>query len=182
MKWRTSTRIVVGCGVLVALGFRALPRSPYGVTRAAEFSVSRDSVWDVLTDLGGWPSWRPELGKGRELGGPTVPQKWYFEGNLECGTAALILTITEVDSPRTDKEGRIALTAVPGGNDGARSWVIKVLGTESRCIVEVTELGSHRNALIRLLGMARDVGGELDQFFRQLAVRCGVEVVQSGGR
>jgi uncharacterized protein YndB with AHSA1/START domain len=69
------------------------------VVATAEIGVAAapETVWEVISDIGGWPSWNPEVQR-LTLSGEVAPGS---EFRWKAGGIGIRSTIEEVDPPRT---------------------------------------------------------------------------------
>jgi len=70
--------------------------APATASGELDIAASREVVWDVISEIGAWPSWNPEV-KTARLEGPLAVGS-VFRWN--AGGASLTSTLRAVDPPR----------------------------------------------------------------------------------
>jgi uncharacterized protein YndB with AHSA1/START domain len=156
--------LVVAVLVMVAIGAR-LPVE-HTVARRVRLPADRQRVWDTLTDVAAFPSWRPRVKRVDVLA--TDPPRWRevgkdgkitFEAAESTAPARLVTRITDLSLPF-------------GG-----SWTYELEPDGDGCVVTVTEHGQVRNLVFRF--MSRFVLGHtatIDGYLTALGTRFGERV------
>ncbi|MGH3880949.1 MAG: SRPBCC family protein [Actinophytocola sp.] len=150
--------------VMMAIGAR-LPLA-HTATRRVRLPVDRQRVWDTLTDVAEYPSWRPRVTRVEMLG--TEPTRW-----RELGKDGKITFAVEAADPPRRLVTRITDEKLPFG--GSWTYDLEPDGPDGAgCVVTVTEHGEVRNLAFRF--MSRYVFGHaatIDGFLTALGTRFG---------
>jgi uncharacterized protein YndB with AHSA1/START domain len=169
MVWLVIAGIVVGVLVLLILVMMAIgARLPLAHTaaRRVRLPVERQRVWDTLTDVAEYPSWRPRVTRVELLG--TEPTRW-----RELGKDGKITFAVEAADPLRRLVTRITDEKLPFGG----SWSYDLEPDGPGCVVTVTEHGEVRNLVFRF--MSRYVFGHtatIDGFLTALGTHFGHSV------
>jgi uncharacterized protein YndB with AHSA1/START domain len=70
--------------------------APVSSTRSIDIATPPEVVWDVLTRLGDWPQWNPDV-KSMSFDGPLEPRSTF---RWKAGPGTIVSTLEEVDPPR----------------------------------------------------------------------------------
>lgn len=166
MLWLVIAGIVVGVLVLLLLVMMAIgARLPLAHTAArhVRLPVDRQRVWDTLTDVAAYSSWRPRVKRVEVLG--TEPTRW-----REFGKDGKITFAVEAADPPRRLVTRITDEKLPFGG----SWTYDLEPDGDGCVVTVTEHGEVRNLVFRF--MSRYVFGHtatIDGFLTALGSHFG---------
>lgn len=143
MGWLVIIGIVVGVLVVLVLAVLAVGATlpvAHVAARRVRLPVGPERVWPVLTDVAGYPSWRPRVARIEMLGDEPV-------GWREIGKDGKItFEIAEADEPRR-LVTRITDPKLPFGG----SWTYELAPDGDGCAVTVTEHGEVRNLLFRFM-------------------------------
>jgi uncharacterized protein YndB with AHSA1/START domain len=151
--------LVVAIVVMVAIG-ATLPVE-HTVARRVRLPVDRQRVWDTLTDVAAFPSWRPRVRRVDVLG--TDPSRW-----REIGKDGRITFETVESAPPARLVTEITDLSLPFGG----SWTYELEPDGDGCVVTVTEHGQVRNLVFRF--MSRFVLGHtaaIDGYLTALGTR-----------
>jgi len=138
MKW--FVRLLVIIGVLILTMFITGSMLPQGhtATMSEEFTASREEVWAVLSDFGGWPSWRSDLKEIR------TGHNGFTEVNSE--NEVVDYQIEDFVSPER-MVTRITTKDLPYGG----SWTYELTPNGTGCTLTITENGEVYNPLFRFM-------------------------------
>lgn len=169
MVWLVIAGAVVGVllvAVLVAVAIGASLPVEHTAARRVGLSVDRQLVWDALTDVAAFPSWRPRVKRVDVL--DADPPRWRevgkdgkitFETVESAAPARLVTKITDLSLPF-------------GG-----TWTYELEPAGDGCVVTVTEHGQVRNLVFRF--MSRFVLGHtatIDGYLKALGNRFDQDV------
>lgn len=172
MKW---VLIIVGVlAVLVAMVTligAMLPRD-HVATMTAVIPAPPQTVWETLTNVAAYPTWRSDVKRVEVLSQPAAPLSW-----KEHGTQGTITFAVETFEPPRRMVGRIADQNLPFG--GAWEYVLTPdSGDTNRTRVTITERGYVSNPIFRFV--SRFVMGHhatLDSYLKALGRKFGSDVV-----
>lgn len=170
MKWVLVVLAVVGGLVaLVAIAGAMLPRD-HVATMTATIPATPDKVWEALTDVAAYPTWRSDLERVEVLS--TDPLSWREHGKQGSMTLAI-----ETLEPPHRLVGRIQDQGMPFG--GAWEYVVVADSADSgKSLVTITERGWVSNPVFRFV--SRYIMGHyatLDTYLRALGRKFGADVV-----
>jgi uncharacterized protein YndB with AHSA1/START domain len=166
MVWLVIAGVVVGLLILVVVAVLAIgARLPAGHTaaRRVRLPVDRQRVWDTLTDVAAYPSWRPRVSRVDVL--ETDPAQW-----RETGKDGKITFAVVEAAPPARLVTKITDDSLPFGG----SWTYELEPDPDGCVVTVTEDGEVRNLVFRF--MSRFVLGHaatIDAYLKALGTRFG---------
>ena len=153
---------LVGLVVLIVAIGAALPVK-HTVSRTAPVSAPPDSLFSLITDFAGAPSWRPQVERVELLG--LVDGKERFR---EIGSDGAVLFEVVERSPPSRLVTRIADPKLPFGGQ----WVFDISPSGAGSSVTITEQGEVYNPLFRF--MSRFVFGHartIERYLRDLRGR-----------
>ena len=126
---------VSGCGISErdattrAAAYRVDEHAPIKSETSIVISAPSQTVWNVITGINRWPSWRPEVSAS------------HLDGPLAAGTAfTWTVDGTDIESQiaAVDDGRRIAWTGHAMGLTAIHSWVVQRLGRD-RTLVRTKE-------------------------------------------
>jgi uncharacterized protein YndB with AHSA1/START domain len=138
MKW--FIRLLIVIAILIVAMFimgSSLPEH-HQATATREFTISRDSVWAVITDFQKFPSWRSGL---KEI---LVKDNEFTE--VSSDDEAVSYRIEEFTPPER-LVTRIATLDLPYGG----SWTYELTPTPGGCSLTITENGEVYNPMFRFI-------------------------------
>jgi uncharacterized protein YndB with AHSA1/START domain len=142
MKWvLIGLAVVVGIIVIVAIVGALLPKG-HVATRSARFKQPADVVWQAITDVDAYPSWRTDLKKVERLPDREGRIAWREIG----GNGSITLEVIESDPPRR-LVGKIADPDLPFGG----SWTYEISAAEGGSTLTITENGEVYNPIFRFV-------------------------------
>ncbi len=148
MKWLIGAAIVIAAIIaLIALIGARLPRS-HSATREARFDVPPQAIWDVITSVDAFPSWRADVKKVERLPDINGQVAW-----VEQGSSGRLTLAVERREPPTLLLLRIADPSLPFGG----TWTYELTPSAGGTTLAITENGEVYNPLFRF--MARYVFG-----------------------
>jgi hypothetical protein len=151
--------VIIGGVALIGL---ALPQN-HSASRTAHLSPSPDSVWAIITNVDGYPSWRKDVTSVERVPGQA------FSWRETSGRDRMTYEATTVEQP-THFVTHIADKGLPFG--GSWDYRIEPSGTGSK--LTITENGEVYNPIFRFV--SRFVMGQtatIDKYLAALAARTG---------
>lgn len=170
MKWVVI--VVAGVAALVAIVVligALLPRE-HVATSTVTIRQPPETVWAVVSDLGGVAAWWPELRRAERLPDKDGRPVWRHE--MKNGFA-MALVVAQAEAPR-----RLVtqIDAPPGAAFGG-SWIYEIGPADGGSRVSVTERGWIANPIFRFMShVIFGYYGTLDGYVTQLGKRLGQEV------
>ena len=168
MKWILV--VISGVVVLVLIVLlvgASLPRD-HVAAMSARIAAAQDSVWHVLTDPAGFPSWRRDVQRVELL--PATPTGPSWREHSRMGAITYVIDVSE---PPSRLVARIADTGLAFGG----SWEYRIAPDgPSASRVTIIERGSVYNPVFRFV--SRFVMGHtatIDAYLRALGRRFGAE-------
>lgn len=155
--------LVILIGAMAAIG--ALLPANHRARRSATVKADRAAVWAAITDVNGFPSWRPDVKKVTLLPSEGGRRRWVEEGR----NGKITFEIVEERPPEL-LVSRIADPNLPFGG----TWTYELAPAGDGTSVTVTEDGVVRNVIFRF--MSRYVFGHtatLDAYLAALARKLG---------
>ena len=152
--------------LLTALYTVGLTLSPtYRTRRSIELAQSPETLWSVLTDLDGMPTWRRDIGALERLPGDGPVVRW-----LEVRHGARIaMERVEAVAPE-----RMVIRVAGRGTAGLR-WTYQIHRTTRGARLEVTEERDIRNPVWRPLAyLIGGSSGRVDSLCRDLERRLSL--------
>ncbi|HEU4387910.1 MAG TPA: SRPBCC family protein [Blastocatellia bacterium] len=142
MKWvLIALAVVVLLVVVVAVVGALLPKA-HVATRSARFKQSPEVVWQTITDVDAFPSWRADVKNVERLPDRDGRPVWREIGSH----GSITLEVIESDPPRR-LVGKIADPNLPfGGN-----WTYEIEGVEGGSTLTITENGEVYNPIFRFV-------------------------------
>jgi uncharacterized protein YndB with AHSA1/START domain len=159
--------VVVGLGLVVVVTGYLLPVQ-HVVTVAAPIPATPEQVWDAITDVAAYPTWRGDVTSVAMLPSDSGHVAWREHGRNDTISYA----IEQAERPRR-LVTRITDTSLPFG--GAWEYLITPEGTGSR--VQITERGEVYNPVFRFV--SRFIIGHAatsSAFLTSLGARSGATV------
>lgn len=164
--------IVLGVLLLVVLlvvvtGF-VISRDHVAVTRA-EYRRPPEDVWDAITDIDGFASWRQGLESVERLPDRDGRRVW----REKSGFGPLTLIEVEATGPR-----RLVTRIDDEGQPFGGTWTFDIEPVADGCRLTITEAGFIKNPVFRAL--ARFVFGyhaTQETYLRSLAAKFGAQAV-----
>lgn len=157
--------VAIGIGVVTIAGW-LLPVAHVSSTRAT-IAAARPDVWQVLTDVTGFPRWRPDVETVEVL--PPVEGRFAWR---ETGSNGAITYARDQEMPEERLVSRITDESLPFGG----TWTFELAEVPGGTEVTITEHGTVSNPLFRF--MSRYVFGHHaahESFLRSLAASFGQE-------
>jgi uncharacterized protein YndB with AHSA1/START domain len=148
MKWIWITAAVIGTLVVVVLVIGWLLPEKHRAQRQASFKAPPETVWELITNVEAFPSWRGDVKTVQRLpdrGGRPV---WVEEGS----SGRITLAVERSEAPRL-LVLRIADPDLPFGG----TWTYEISPAGNGSTLTITEDGAIYNLLFRV--MARFVFG-----------------------
>lgn len=164
--------VVVGLGLLVVLVGYLLPVK-HVATVSALVPASPERVWQVLTDVAAYPTWRGDVTSVERLPADSGRVAWREHGK----SGAISYAIEQADAP-SRLVTRITDRSLPFG--GAWEYVVTPDGAGSR--VQITEHGEVYNPVFRFV--SRFVMGHTataSAYLKALGARFGATVEPTAG-
>jgi uncharacterized protein YndB with AHSA1/START domain len=164
MKWLLVTAAVsIALVALAALIGSRLPRD-HRAWKQQTFAVGADRVWQVITDVGAYPSWRGDVKTVQRLPDRQGHPVWLEEGR----SGKMTLAVERSEPPRL-LVVRIADPDLPFGG----TWTYEIEPAASGSRVTITENGEVYNPLFRFMarfifGYDGTIGAYMDALGRQL--------------
>jgi uncharacterized protein YndB with AHSA1/START domain len=148
MKWLIVAVIVLAAivGLAALIGTR-LPQA-HAVTREARFDAPPEAIWNTITAVDAFPSWRADVKKVERLPNANGQVTWVEHGR----SGRLTLAVERHDPPRL-LVVRIADPSLPFGG----RWTYEIAPSAGGTTLAITENGEVYNPLFRF--MARYVFG-----------------------
>jgi uncharacterized protein YndB with AHSA1/START domain len=142
MKWVLVVGgVVVVLVALVTLVGVALPQN-HTASLARRYGVGPDVVWQTITDVESFPSWRPEVKSAERLASRDGRARW----TEKTGHDQLTLEVVESVAPRR-LVGRIADEGLPFGG----SWTYELEAADGGTLLTITERGEVYNPFFRFV-------------------------------
>jgi uncharacterized protein YndB with AHSA1/START domain len=142
MKWLLI--VVVGLAVIAAaiviVGL-LLPRGHFA-SRSATFGVSPERIWQAITDVEAFPSWRAGVKSVKTLPDRQGQKAWIEE----TSTGPIPLVVERSEAPRL-LVVRIADANLPFGG----TWTYQIAPAGTRSTLTITENGEIYNPLFRFV-------------------------------
>lgn len=165
MKWLAIVVLAVAALVLIVIGVGALLPRHHVARVTATYHQPPDTIWQTLTDVAAYPSWRHELQRVELLPDRDGHRRWREVGAF----GPMTLEADEADAPRRFVT-RIADTT---GGFGGR-WTFEIDPAISGSTVIITEDGEVYTPIFRfvsrfLIGQYRTLEG----YARALGERFG---------
>lgn len=168
MKWALLfIGVIVGVVALAAVVGYMLPRD-HVAAMSARVSATPEAVWAVLTDPGGFPTWRHDLKAVDVLPATATGPSW-----REHSSNGTITYVVDVLEPQSRLIARIADAGLPFG--GTWEYRVEAAGA-SESKVTIIERGSVYNPIFRFV--SRFLMGHtatIDAYLRALGRKFGRE-------
>ena len=164
--------VVVGLGLIVVLVGSLLPVK-HVATVSARVPAAPEQVWQVLTDVAAYPTWRGDVTSVEPMPAERGRVAWREQGN----NGAISYAIEQADAPRR-LVTRITDKSLPFG--GTWEYVVTPEGTGSR--VQITEHGEVYNPVFRFV--SRFIMGHTattSAYLKALGARFGATVEPAVG-
>ena len=156
--------VLVAGGVgVIAVGF-ILPRE-HQARRSARLRRPPRAVWDVISDVDSFASWRSDLERVERLPDVGGHKRWKEHSRSGAVTYEMVQA-----KPTSRMVTRIADLKLPFGG----TWTYELEATPEGCTLTIVEDGEIKNPLFRF--MARFIfgyTGTLDAFFTSLEKKLG---------
>ncbi|MEO8450069.1 MAG: SRPBCC family protein [Gemmatimonadota bacterium] len=152
--------------IVIALYRFGLTLSPtLSARQTVELSQSPETLWGVLTDLDGMPTWRRDLGALERLPGDGRVVRWL---EVRHGTKVAMERVEAV-APE-----RMVIRVAGRGTDGPR-WTYEIHRTPGGARLEITEERDIRNPMWRPVAYLMGGGsGRIDTLCRDLERRLSL--------
>ena len=148
MKWIVIALVVLGALVaIVALIGSRLPQS-HRASVEQTFTAAPEAVWQTITDVDAFPSWREGLKRVQRLPDRDGRPVWVEEGR----SGKMTLAVERVEAPRL-LVGRIVDPGLPFGG----TWTYEITPATGGSRLRITEDGEIYNPVFRF--MARFIFG-----------------------
>ena len=163
MKWLliVVAVLVVLVGTVALIGY-SLPQN-HTASRSAQLSPAPDSVWSIITNVEGYPSWRTEVKSVERIEGPSLSWREVSGGDR------ITYETTAVEKP-AHFVTHIADKGLPFGG----SWDYRIEPSGSGSKLTITENGEVYNPIFRFV--SRFVMGHtatIDKYLTALVARTG---------
>jgi hypothetical protein len=158
---------IVGLIVLVAIIGLLLP-DKHIVSRQIVLKQNPQTIWDTITDIDNFPSWRKDVTKIERL----PDQNGHRVHREHCGGMQITLEQMEAIPPQR-MVGRICDKSLPFGG----GWTYELHGVEGGTRLTISETGIVRNPIFRfvskfLMGHAATI----DKYLKFLGEKFGEQV------
>lgn len=142
MKWVLIVVVGLAClGGLVAIVGSRLP-SAHTVSRTEQFGVPPEALWQVITDVDAFPSWRADVTSVERLPDREGRPVWIEHSRSD----RLTLAVERTDPPRL-LVVRIADPELPFGG----TWTYEVAQASGGSRLTITENGEVYNPIFRFV-------------------------------
>jgi len=148
MKWIWIAASVIGLLVVVLLLVGWLLPEKHRAERQATFKAPPETVWDLITNVEAFPSWRSDVKTVRRLPDRDGRPVWVEDGS----NGPITLAVERSEAPRL-LVLRIADPDLPFGG----TWTYEISPAAAGSTLTITEDGAIYNPLFRV--MARFVFG-----------------------
>jgi uncharacterized protein YndB with AHSA1/START domain len=154
-------------GMMALIGW-GLPQG-HVASRRARFGQPPEALWEAITDVDAFPTWRPDVKRVERLPDRDGRPVW-----REVGRHGAI-TIEQVDAqPPRRLVGRIADPGLPFGG----TWTYEIAAVEGGSTLAITENGEVYNPVFRF--MSRYIFGHhgtMETYLKALGKKLGETVV-----
>jgi hypothetical protein len=165
--------IVISFVLAVSVVGLFLPRG-HVVARTITLHQSPDVIWQVITDFGAAPSWRPNLIRVEQL--PAHQGLPLWREHYQGGDALTLATVESISPARLVRE--IADPDLPFGG----RWVYEIAPREDSSRVTITEHGDVSNPVFRVFSrFFMDQTATLDEYLSNLGKKFGESVAPQPG-
>ncbi len=170
MRWVwISVAVIAGLVGVIALVGALLPKS-HVASRSARFRQPPEALWQAITDIEAFPTWRTDLKSVKRLPDPAGRGRLAWVETSKFGE--MPLEVVEFVPPRR-LVTRIADPKLPFGG----TWTYEIASAEGGSVLTVTENGEIYNPIFRFL--ARFVfgyRGTMDTSLKALGKKFGEAV------
>ena len=142
MKYVGITLGVIAVLVVATLLVGWLMPVRHRASRQAAFQVSPESVWELITKVEAFPSWRSDVKAVERLPDRDGRTGWVEEGS----NGRITFAVERADSPRT-LVTRIADPDLPFGG----TWTYEISPTATGSTLTITEDGEIYNPIFRVI-------------------------------
>ena len=165
--------VLGGLALAVLVAGNRLPRE-HSAARMAYFNRSPGEIWQIISDIAGQPSWRPDLRSVDRL--PPRNGRDVWRETDSRGQATTLVTVERLPQRRLVR--RIADENLPfsGG------WTLEIGEFGEVTSLTITETGEIENPLFRF--MSRYVIGHtstIDRYLTALGKKLGIDVTIMSG-
>lgn len=169
MKWiLLVVGVLAALVALVAVIGAVLPKG-HVATRSAKFHQPPEVIWQALTDVEAFPSWRPDVRRVERLPDRDGRRAWR---EVWKNGQVIAMETVELEPPRR-LVGRIADPNLPFGG----TWTYELHPAEGGTVLRITENGEIYNPIFRF--MARFVFGyhaTMEQYLKALGKKFSEDV------
>src|SRR5262245_30153902 len=137
MKWFIRLLILLGIVILAMFITGSTLPEHHLATASRDFTVSRDTVWEILANFRQWPTWRTDLKEIR------VKDNEFTE---VTANEEVMYRIEEFNPPER-LVTRIATPDLPYGG----SWTYELTPTDKGCTLTIMENGEVYNPMFRFI-------------------------------
>ncbi|MCA1562831.1 MAG: SRPBCC family protein [Acidobacteria bacterium] len=142
MKWLVGAGIVVAVilALVAIIGTRLL--RAHTATREARFDVPPQTIWDAITRVDAFPSWRPDVTKVERPPDINGQMVW-----VEHGSSGRLTLAVDRREPARLLVVRIADPSLPFGG----TWTYELIPAAGSTTLAITENGEVYNPLFRFV-------------------------------
>jgi len=173
MKWALLVAgILVGIAAVIVIIGAILPKG-HVVTRAARFRQTPATVWQAITDVDRFPSWRPGVTSVERLPDHDGHLTWLERGGHDAIPYELVESAAPVGNSTGRMVTRIADPKLPFGG----TWTLDVIAADGGTMLRITERGEVYNPVFRF--MSRFVFGQtksMEDYLNALGKKFGETV------
>ena len=148
MKWMIVVGLALAAMVAIVVATGALLPERHTSSRTAKFAVAPELVWNAITDVESFPSWRADVTRVERVQHASGRTAWVEEGR----NGRMTLAVERSEPPRL-LVLRIADKDLPFGG----TWTYAVEAVDGGSRLTITENGEIYNPVFRF--MARFVFG-----------------------
>lgn len=165
MRWLwIGVAVLLGIvAVLAGIGY-SMPNAHVAQAQA-EYRASPDSVYAVLSDIGGWPDWHPSVEQLTPVEGDPDGRTWRISG----ADGSMTITLAGEEPPTR-------FTTLADGGMFIGRWTYHVEPRPGGTRVTITEEARIDNLVVRGLASFRDQTATIERVLLALGDRLGERV------
>ncbi len=141
MKWLLlGAAVLAGLAIVVTAIGSILPVA-HTARRQQRFPVPPESVWNTITDVAAFPSWRPDVTRVERLSDREGRAIWTEHGS----SGEMTISIERSEAPR------LLITRIEPGLPFGGTWTYEIAPEAGGSLLTITEQGEVYNPIFRFM-------------------------------